>query len=81
MSPPDEAAAKAEEIGFPVALKILSPDISHKSDAGGVKLFLETADRVRSEAQTMLEKIGAAFPDAKLEGFTVQQMAVRPRGP
>jgi len=76
---PEEAAEKAAEIGFPVALKILSPDITHKSDAGGVRLFLDTADVVLSEAKTMLEKIGQAFPKAKLEGFTVQQMAVRPR--
>ena len=75
---PDEAAAKAEEIGFPVALKILSPDITHKSDAGGVKLFLESAEQVKAEAAAMLDKISKAFPDAKLEGFTVQQMAVRP---
>ena len=79
MTSPDEAATKAEEIGFPVALKIMSPDITHKSDAGGVRLFLETADVVRSEAKAMLEKIGKAFPKARLEGFTVQQMAVRPR--
>ncbi len=75
---PDEAAAKGEEIGFPVALKILSPDISHKSDAGGVRLFLDSADAVRAEAEAMLANISKAFPDARLEGFTVQQMAVRP---
>ena len=78
VSNPAEAAAKAAEIGFPVALKILSPDISHKSDAGGVKLFLDSAEQVKSEAEAMLEKIGKAFPKAKLDGFTVQQMAVRP---
>ncbi|MBL6945396.1 MAG: GNAT family N-acetyltransferase [Rhodospirillales bacterium] len=75
---PEEAAEKAVEIGFPVALKILSRDISHKSDAGGVKLFLETAEAVKLEADAMLTKIGEAFPEANLEGFTVQQMAVRP---
>ncbi|MBL6945441.1 MAG: GNAT family N-acetyltransferase [Rhodospirillales bacterium] len=75
---PEEAAEKADEIGYPVALKILSRDISHKSDAGGVKLFLETAESVKTEAEAMLAKIGKAFPDAQLEGFTVQQMAVRP---
>ncbi|MBT3359822.1 MAG: GNAT family N-acetyltransferase [Rhodospirillales bacterium] len=75
---PDEAAMKADEIGYPVALKILSRDISHKSDAGGVRLFLESAEAVKAEAEAMLNKIGAAFPDANLEGFTVQQMAVMP---
>lgn len=75
---PDDAAKMAEEIGYPVALKILSPDITHKSDAGGVRLFLDTGEAVKSEADAMLKNIGKAFPKAKLEGFTVQQMAVRP---
>ncbi|MCG8511748.1 MAG: GNAT family N-acetyltransferase, partial [Rhodospirillales bacterium] len=75
---PDEAAKMADEIGYPVALKILSPDITHKSDAGGVRLLLDSADVVRAEAEAMLASIGKAFPEAKLEGFTVQQMAVRP---
>ena len=75
---PDEAAKMAEEIGYPVALKILSPDISHKSDAGGVRLFLDSAEIVKEKAESMLKRIGTNFPDARLEGFTVQQMAVRP---
>lgn len=78
VSSPDEAVKMADEIGYPVALKILSPDITHKSDAGGVRLFLDSADAVTAEAKAMLKNIGKAFPEAKLEGFTVQQMAVRP---
>lgn len=74
----EEAAEIAGEMGFPVALKILSDDISHKSDAGGVKLFLNTAGEVRSAAEEMLNKIGKARPDAAIQGFTVQQMAARP---
>jgi len=75
---PEEAAAKAEELSFPVALKILSPDITHKSDAGGVKLFLENAEQVKAAGAEMFERIGKNFPKANLEGFTVQEMAVRP---
>lgn len=74
---PAEAAAKAQAMGFPVALKILSPDISHKSDVGGVDLFLDTAEAVAASAERMLHIIGEKFPDARIEGFTVQRMADR----
>lgn len=74
---PSEAAAKAQAMGFPVALKILSPDISHKSDVGGVDLFLDTAEAVATSAARMLKIIGEKFPDARIEGFTVQRMADR----
>jgi acetyltransferase len=75
---PEEAMAAAERIGFPVALKILSPDITHKSDMGGVALDLDSAAAVAEAARSMLERIRAAAPKAKLEGFTVQQMIRRP---
>jgi len=75
---PDEAAEIAEEMGFPVALKILSDDISHKSDVGGVDLFLSNADAVRTAAEDMLKIIGKLMPDATIQGFTVQRMASRP---
>jgi acetyltransferase len=76
---PDEAAALAEQIGLPVALKILSPDITHKSDVGGVALGLATRDEVRSAAETMNARIAGSHPGAQLNGFTVQKMAQRPR--
>lgn len=76
---PDAAAKRAEELGVPVALKILSPDITHKSDVGGVMLDLDGAEAVRSAAKTMLEKVGKAKPDARIDGFTVQEMVKRPR--
>jgi len=75
---PDEAAEAAGRIGAPVALKILSPDITHKSDRGGVRLNLIGPDAVREAARGMLETIGAAMPEARLEGFTVQRMAGMP---
>jgi acetyltransferase len=74
---PAEAAAKAQAMGFPVALKILSQDISHKSDVGGVDLFLDTAEAVRASAEHMLKIIGERFPDARIQGLTVQRMAER----
>ena len=75
---PARAATAAAAIGFPVALKIRSPDITHKSDIGGVVLNLGTAARVAAEAETMLARIRAAQPAARLEGFLVQAMVQRP---
>ena len=65
-------------VGFPVALKIRSPDITHKSDVGGVALNLGDADRVRREATAMLERVKAARPEARLDGFLVQPMVRAP---
>jgi len=75
---PEGAGRCAEAIGGPVALKILSPDISHKSDVGGVALHLLGAAEVQAEAEAMLARVRAAAPEARIEGFTVQEMAVRP---
>ena len=75
---PDEAASVAAEIGLPVALKICSPEIAHKSDVGGVALNLGNSDRVRQEAIAMLERVGRARPGARLEGFIIQSMVSRP---
>jgi acetyltransferase len=72
------AAAAAEDLGFPVALKILSRDISHKSDAGGVRLDLADRMAVQRAGTEMLSRIGAAMPQAHIDGFTVQPMASRP---
>ena len=74
----DDAARIAAELGFPVALKILSPEISHKSDVGGVGLNLASADAVQQCAVAMAERIKRLRPDARLTGFTVQQMVRRP---
>lgn len=75
---PEAAAATAEVLGFPVAVKILSPDITHKSDVGGVALSLESADAVRTAAASMAKRLGELRPNARLTGFTVQQMVRRP---
>ena len=73
-----QAAAKAAaEIGAPVALKIRSRDIVHKSDAGGVALNVEPVG-VEAAARQMNKTIEAALPTAKLEGFIVQEMIHRP---
>lgn len=72
---PEEAARLAGEIGFPVALKIASPDITHKTDVGGVRLSLESIDGVREAAQHMLQSVAVKEPNARIDGFSVQAMA------
>jgi len=74
---PDEAVSAARAIGFPVVLKILSADISHKSDVGGVVLGLEGEAQVRAAAAVMLERVRAQRPGARIDGFTVQAMVQR----
>jgi acetyltransferase len=74
----DEAAAMARMIGYPVVLKILSPQVSHKSVVGGVALALADEAALRSAAQAMSERLRLLRPDARLDGFTVQAMVRRP---
>jgi acetyltransferase len=74
-----EAAAAATELGVPVALKIVSPDILHKSDVGGVALDLASAAAVESAASEMLRKLQTSVPSARLAGFIVQEMIRKPR--
>jgi acetyltransferase len=79
VAPTFEAAAQAStRIGYPVALKILSPQISHKSDVGGVQLNLRDDKELQAAATAMLARVRELKPDATLTGFTVQTMALRP---
>lgn len=75
----EAAAAEAARIGFPVVIKILSEDISHKSDVGGVVLNLSDADDVRAAAAAMLARVAKSHPKARIDGFTVQQMVKKPQ--
>jgi acyl-CoA synthetase (NDP forming) len=70
-----EALAICNEIGFPVVLKIASPDITHKSDAGGVKTGLRNAAEVKKAYGEIMASVKTKFPDAKIEGVSVQSMA------
>jgi acetyl coenzyme A synthetase (ADP forming)-like protein len=71
----NEAARVAKEMGLPVVVKIASPDISHKSDVGGVEVGLRTATAVRAAFKRVTENAKHAKPDARIEGVTVQAMA------
>ncbi|CAN5401431.1 bifunctional acetate--CoA ligase family protein/GNAT family N-acetyltransferase [soil metagenome] len=73
-----EAAHAATRIGFPVAVKILSREITHKTDVGGVALDLGSEQAVRDAVQAMHDKICTAAPGARIDGFVVQPMIKRP---
>jgi acetyltransferase len=73
-----EAAHAATRIGFPVAVKVLSRDITHKSDVGGVALDLGTEQAVRDAVNAMHDKVCTVAPGARIDGFVVQPMIKRP---
>jgi len=75
---PEDAVQVAGRIGYPVVLKISSPDISHKTDVGGVVLNLNSSSEVYRAAREMVERVKARVPGARLDGFIVQKMM--PRG-
>lgn len=72
-----EAVSLSRKMGFPVALKITSPDVTHKSDSGGVKLSLNNVTEVKRAYDEILKKIRKQYPRAVLHGVSVQKM-VRP---
>ncbi|MFN3892600.1 MAG: acetate--CoA ligase family protein [Beijerinckiaceae bacterium] len=71
----EDAERAAAAIGFPVALKIVSPQILHKTEVGGVALGLSSATELKQAAERMLASVRRAYPDAVIEGFLVQEMA------
>ncbi|GAB4414518.1 MAG: bifunctional acetate--CoA ligase family protein/GNAT family N-acetyltransferase [Bacteroidia bacterium] len=73
----DEAASMGEELGFPVAMKIVSPDIQHKTDVGGVRLNIRTAGEARQAYRHIIEAAATARPDAQLHGVLVEPMVGR----
>jgi acetyltransferase len=75
---PEQAAAAAAAIGFPVALKIRSPDITHKTDVGGIALNVGDEASVRVKASALLARVRTARPEAHIDGVVVQQMVERP---
>jgi acetyltransferase len=69
-----EAVSAAERIGFPVALKIRSPDMLHKTEIGGVALGLQNREAVQAAAEALAASARAAQPSARIDGFLVQEM-------
>ena len=71
----DEAAAHATELGYPVALKVVSDSITHKTDVGGVELGVADEAALRDACQRIHERVTAAAPNADVQGVSVQPMA------
>ena len=74
----EEVGRAAREIGPSIALKIRSPDILHKSEFGGVVLDLDSPEAAMAAAQAMLDKLRQLKPEARIDGFTVEEMICRP---
>jgi acyl-CoA synthetase (NDP forming) len=72
---PERAARAARTVGFPVVVKLLSPEVVHKSDVGGVALGLKSAAQVRRACHGMAEQIAARRPEARISGYLVQAQA------
>ena len=71
----EEAVAVSREVGYPCVLKVASPDITHKSDAGGVKVGLASEEQVAVAYDAIVASCRTAHPEARIEGVTVQDMA------
>jgi acetyltransferase len=71
---PEEAVAAAREIGYPVVLKVVSPDILHKTDVGGLAVNLADADAVRAAWNTVRASLAQKAPTARIQGFEVEAM-------
>ncbi len=69
-----DVISSAEEIGYPVVMKILSPDISHKTDVGGIRLNLQHADDVERAYKSMMSDVKHYMPDARITGVQLQKM-------
>ena len=77
---PTRRCGSAEAVGFPVAMKILSPDIAHKTDVGGVRLGRADAKSVRDGYENMMRDVALARPDARLEGVLIEPMYLERHG-
>jgi acetate---CoA ligase (ADP-forming) len=76
---PTEAANAASRIGFPIVMKIASPDILHKSDVGGVLVGLKSAEEVSESYHSMMARVRARVPDAEIRGVTINQLIPKGR--
>ena len=74
VSTPRDAVSAADRIGYPVVMKIMSPDIMHKTDIGGVILNIRTPEEVRDAYGSLVTRCRTAVPDARIDGVSVQRM-------
>jgi len=79
-SSPEQALIIATSIGFPVVMKILSPDITHKSEVSGVVLNVRGAQKVRNVYREIIDNVKAKRPDARIDGILIEKMHISPHG-
>ena len=77
---PEQALVIATSIGFPVAMKVLSPDIAHKSDVLGVVLNIRGAQKVRNVYREIIDNVKIKRPDARIDGVVIEKMHIAPNG-
>lgn len=70
----EESIQGANEVGYPIVLKVISEDIVHKSDSGGVKVGIKSDDELSKSYQEMIKSVLSFYPDAKIEGVSVEEM-------
>ncbi|QQK80504.1 acetate--CoA ligase family protein [Salicibibacter cibi] len=70
----DDAVNHAEEIGYPVVLKVASPDITHKSDSGGVKVNINSRDEMIDAYKSIISNMAKDYPSANIEGILIEEM-------
>lgn len=70
----EESIEKAREVGYPIALKIVSEDVIHKSDAGGVKIGIKSDEELKKSYENMMVSIKKHYPTAKVEGVSIEEM-------
>jgi acetyltransferase len=75
-----EALLLAEQIGFPIAMKVDSPDLTHKSDAGGVRLNIQNAPAVRNAYHDIIDTVQKRHPEARINGVSIEPFLSRPNG-
>ncbi|MCG3223871.1 MAG: acetate--CoA ligase family protein [Candidatus Heimdallarchaeota archaeon] len=70
----EESIQRANEVGYPIVLKVISEDVIHKSDSGGVKVGIKSDDELSKSYQEMMINVLSFYPDAKIEGVSVEEM-------
>ncbi len=70
----DDCLVKAKSIGYPIVLKIVSEDVLHKSDSGGVKIGIKSGEDLKKAYEEMIIKVRRFYPDAKIGGFSIEEM-------
>ena len=70
----EDGIEKANKLGYPIVLKVISEDVVHKSDSGGVKIGINSEDDLRNAYNEMMQSVKAYYPGAEIEGVSIEEM-------